>query len=453
MELSNDQKNAITNVQNFLDDADAFDAYITGQAGTGKTTVLNEIVAMCLKAHIPTVVCAFTHKAAGVLREKLPEEADIRTLHSFLKKRPGINENAKSIKALQTTTQFGQPEPIKLLIVDEYSMVGESDAMSIGELQDPEYEGIPQMKVLYVGDYRQLDAIKGTSPISDNVKRLRKAANGKKSLEYYYELTEVQRQGAGPLLDTICEIVDMIDGKSELHKLEPNEEFHRDVDIIAEHNPYEDSIILAYTNKRVEELNLIAFNKLKGSADETNERWSPTLRAELVYHGDTTNPSEVLTHSGPLVLDSKYKTLEHLHTMPDIQFGRFTIEGETKTIAYVFGHYQYKLKMEELAQIAAESNNSIDHHSPAAYCKQNPHSKECRKRAKAWRDYLTFKECVMCVDYPYAQTIHKSQGSTFEKVYIDNEDLKMLLVKGQIEMYLKLLYVGVSRASDKVYLS
>ena len=59
----------------------------------------------------------------------------------------------------------------------------------------------------------------------------------------------------------------------------------------------------------------------------------------------------------------------------------------------------------------------------------------------------------MCVDYPYAQTIHKSQGSTFEKVYIDNEDLKMLLVKGQTEMYLKLLYVGVSRASETVYLS
>ena len=440
MQLTIDQKKAVTMVQDFIDDKDAFDAYITGQAGTGKTTVLNEIVQMCLKAHIPTVVCAFTHKAAGVLRSKLPEEADIRTLHSFLKKRPGINENAKSVRALQTTTQFGKPEPIKLLIVDEYSMVGESDAMSIGELQDPEYEGVPQMKVLYVGDERQLPPVGNPFTLQ---------AGG----DYVHNLTEVQRQSAGPLLDTICEIVDMIDGVTEVHRLEPNEQFYRDVDIIAEHNPYEDSIILAYTNKRVEELNLIAFNKLKGTEDETNERWSPTLRAELIYHGDTSNPSEVLTHSGPLVLDSKYKTLEHLHTMPDISFGRFTIEGETKTIAYIFGHYQYKLKMEELAQIAADSNASFDHPNPAQYCRENPHSKECRKRAKAWRDYLTFKECVMCIDYPYAQTIHKSQGSTFEKVYIDNEDLKMLLNKGQVEMYLKLLYVGVSRASEAVYLS
>ena len=440
MKLTKDQDRAVIKFNHFVQDGEAFDAYITGQAGTGKTTVLGAVVQYCIDNHIPTVVCAYTHKAKEILIKKLPFEADVRTLHSFLRKRPGINEEAKSLRAMQTTSQFGKPEEIKMLIVDEYSMVGESDAMSIGELQDPDYEGMPKMKVLYVGDERQLPPVGQPFTLQ---------AGG----DYVHNLTEVQRQGAGPLLDTICDIVDMIDGKTPIHKLEPNEQFHRDVDIIREYTPGEDSIVLAYTNRVVEQLNKALNEKMEFNSLSTNIRWSPSLRKELIYISEQPLPLEILTHSGMLLRDSKYKTLEHLVTMPGIQFGNFQIEGENKVIAYVFGHYQYKMMNEKLAQLAADSNAQFDHANPKSYCQKNPHKKECRARAKAWRDYLTFKECVMCVDFPYAQTIHKSQGSTFEKVYIDNKDLKMLLGHGKMDMYLKLLYVAVSRASDSVYMS
>lgn len=444
MKLSSDQKKAIKTFNNFLQDKEAFDMFLVGSAGTGKTTVLNQVVQLCLDNEIPTVVCAYTHKAKEVLQSKLPKEADVRTLHSFLRKRPGINESAKSVHKLQVTTQFGKPQEVKLLIVDEYSMVGESDAMSIGELQDPEYEGVPQMKVLYVGDERQLPPVGQPFTLQ---------AGGK----YVAELKEVQRQAAGPLLDTICEIVDMIDGKTELHHLEPNEEFHRGVDIFEHiaHNKKTDKIVLAYTNKRVQELN----EQLAALLPRTSLRWSPTLRAELNYEGSVRHEDviSIHTHSGELLLDSKYRTLEHLTSMREhrIEFGVFQnlTDSSLRTYAYVFGHYNYKIKLEELGQAAADSNAAIDHPVPKRYCLENPHCKKCRRRAKAWRDYLTFKECVMLVDYPYAQTIHKSQGSTFENVYIDNEDLKLLLNKGNVDLYLKLLYVGVSRASDQVFMN
>jgi len=445
MNLSTDQIRAMGVFSLFLEDKEAFDMFIIGQAGTGKTTLLSEIVQYLIISEVPHVVCAYTHKAKSILQSKLPEKADVRTLHSFLRKRPGINEDARSLKNLQVTSQFGKPQEIKLLIVDEYSMVGESDAMSIGELQDPEYEGLPKMKVLYVGDERQLPPVGQPFTLQ---------ARG----DYVHKLTEVQRQGAGPLLDTICEVVDMIDKPSTIHKLEPHKDFHRNIDI-PEHirkNKPKDYVVLAYTNKRVEELNHLIYK----SQPATSLRWSPSIRSELDYLLDLESEEVkyIQTYNGPLMLGTKYKTLEHLVSIAGklgIKFGLFynITEEETRPYAYVFGHYKYKFLNEKLAQVAAESNAAIDTASPKRYCQENPHCIECRKRAKAWRDYLTFKECVICIDYPYAQTVHKSQGSTFEWVYIDNTDLSQLLVKNRVELYLKLLYVAISRASSKVFMN
>ena len=79
------------------------------------------------------------------------------------------------------------------------------------------------------------------------------------------------------------------------------------------------------------------------------------------------------------------------------------------------------------------------------------------KRAKAnrrlWKDFYEFinkyiliekyKEIKPTMDYTFASTIHKSQGSTYETVYIDND------LFGQD--YWELLYVAVTRASHNLY--
>jgi hypothetical protein len=80
----------------------------------------------------------------------------------------------------------------------------------------------------------------------------------------------------------------------------------------------------------------------------------------------------------------------------------------------------------------------------------NSHTKLARARAKAWRDYLTFKEYVICLDFPHAMTVHKSQGSTYNTVYLDSDDLYLCATRN-FNLYLKLMYVAISRASNKVY--
>ena len=442
MKLSPSQQKAKEMFQEFTQDKEAFDMFIQGTAGTGKTTLLNDIVEVCLKQQIPTVVVAYTHKAAKVLESKLPEGTDIRTLHSFLRKRPGINENAKSVQKMQITTQFGKPQEVQLLIVDEFSMVGDGDATSIGELQDPEYQGIPKMKVLYVGDPLQLPPVNAAQVI---------VPAGK----YNAILKEVQRQAEGPLLDTILDVVKMLKSRHINIPLKENEQFHRKVNLVetfAKSNS-QDKIVLAYTNKRVQTLN----QEIANLVPDPGFRWSPTMRAEL----KDLKPQKreliniIHTHNGTLTLDSKYRTLEHLISIADeynIKFAKVwdLTAGENRDIAYIFGHGDFNQTMQELADRAAKSNSAINAVSPKNFCARNPHTKECRIRAKAWRDYLTIKECVMCIDYPFAQTVNKSQGSTFEEVYIDNLNLRIIKDR---TLYLKYLYVAISRASNKVFLN
>ena len=89
---------------------------------------------------------------------------------------------------------------------------------------------------------------------------------------------------------------------------------------------------------------------------------------------------------------------------------------------------------------------------PTKWAKDNWDEPLAKERKKVWREYLTFKECVICLDFAHAMTVHKSQGSTFSNVYIDIQDLNICR-KIDYQMYLKLLYVAISRASNQVFMN
>jgi len=430
-----------TKFAEFIKDEQAFDMFITGVAGTGKTTSLAELVQVCVDLKIPAVVCAYTHKACMVLKAKLPSQADVRTLHKFLRKRPGINTNATHKAHLNITTQFGEPEKIRLLFVDEFSMVGEKDVMSIGELQDPNYTGTPEMKVVYIGDPNQLPPVKDAQTLYPSGK-------------YVVKLTKVHRQSEGnPLLDTLADINEMLE-TGEVKKLAPNKAFKRNItDLIGHYltNKEEDKVILAYTNKRVQEINeLIHQRKL------TEYRWNGQyrLKVKLLSHIETDEVTYIDTINGVMPLGTKFETLEFLKTLDYIKYAKCVDEEDNEYIwAYLQGHYDFKVKLEQLGNIAAKSNDAISkitNSSPKQWALENKHNPLARQRAHAWREYLTVNDCVNMIDYSYALTVHKSQGSTYNEVYLDNIDLKQILDK---QMYLRLLYVGVSRAANAVYIN
>lgn len=436
----------LTNFKGFMADEDYWDMTIKGPAGTGKTTKLRELIEYCIQQDINYVCCAYTHKACGILRAKLPAEAKVVTLHSFLKKRPSLNTNATKKQHVQSNVQVSLPDRPIVMFVDEYSMVGEKDGIDIRAEQDPDYEGKPALKVVYIGDKNQLDSVGDMSFEPD-------------PSPYDMKLTKIYRQASDSLLhEPLSQLVRMIEG-APLEPLKANADFVRGINIVEHvHATVEDNldhVVLAYTNKRVEELN----REIECSDEPVNgsRLFSPTTKLFYEFIDWVDKPDYIDTpFNGTLHLDSKYKTLEYLVKSKVCRFAELKIEGEDVVItaAIVFGHYQYKLKDDELKNAATKSNSAIEQRhrgfKAAAWAKNNATDKLARDRAKAWRDLLSFNDCVICVDFTHAMTVHKSQGSTYDVVYLDTEDIYKAAKSGT-QTYLKLMYVGMSRASKKVF--
>jgi hypothetical protein len=77
-------------------------------------------------------------------------------------------------------------------------------------------------------------------------------------------------------------------------------------------------------------------------------------------------------------------------------------------------------------------------------------SKEKKEeRKKKWAHYFAVKNKYANVKYIFASTIHKSQGSTYENVYINVGSI-VGLFKKDIDLAYRLLYVAVTRASKDI---
>ena len=423
----------LTMFKDFLSDEEAEDMYVTGAAGTGKTHGLAVAVEYCIANEIDYTVCAYTHKACGVLRSKLPEGANVRTLHSFLKKRPTINLEAQTHQKIEVSRRHGASGQTKILFIDEYSIVGERDLMDIRDVCSSTEQ---PPKIVWLGDSHQLPPVgdmQSVNPYGD------------------YQLTLTKRWRTGddsPLQKPLDQLISYIEGASPKEGLQENEKLIRGCDIVGAYKEHRNGVMLAFTNRKVQDLNA----EVQGYENprEHDAIFCPSNRLHLTFIGEVYPVTEITKPFGDdfLELGSKYRTLEYL-LRQDYKFCRvIDDEGLAFNFCYIFGHQAYNEKKNELKQAAADSNLAIGKDA-VQWARANPETAKAKARAKAWRAFLAFNECVVCLDFPHAMTVHKSQGSTYHTVYVDTQDLAIAADINYM-LYLKLMYVALSRASDTV---
>jgi len=73
---------------------------------------------------------------------------------------------------------------------------------------------------------------------------------------------------------------------------------------------------------------------------------------------------------------------------------------------------------------------------------------EAKENGARWTAFYELRERFARVDYAYATTVHKAQGSTFDTVFVDHRDLQAC--RGPERQ--ALLYVAVTRPSRRLAL-
>ena len=139
-----------------------------GLAGTGKTTLIKDIHKHLKLKKCDIAFCAYTGKAAHVMRKKGLNGAS--TIHSLMYA-PLLDEDDNLIGFERVEIS----KDVKLVVVDESSMVNE-------EIHEDLLE--EDVKILYVGDYGQLPPVKSEFNLmsEDNLD---------------YKLTKIHRQAEG----------------------------------------------------------------------------------------------------------------------------------------------------------------------------------------------------------------------------------------------------------------
>ncbi|AYA64281.1 ATP-dependent DNA helicase [Alteromonas sp. RKMC-009] len=404
--LNEDQKKAKNAFIAFLLNPEQQEFVIEGFAGTGKTTLIKYMIGALdalrkstelLGQKIPEfeeiAVTATTRKAATVLADSM--NTDPLTIHSYL----GLvlKNNYRTGEQELTLGRGAAPKENSLIIIDEASFI---DNELKEYIQDLTYG----CKVVYMGDPCQLISVNtDISPIfgqgipTAKLRQIMRHDGPISDISALYRNT-VETKIFKPF---VC------DGTAVRHVNGPT--FQSEIDAAftsAQYKADNSCKVLAWRNDRVSEYNEYIADERgihepypAGEYLITNK---PIISAkqEVMY---STDKPVLIERSTPSVLAD--------------------VEGYDVTLSCGFTMFcpTERWKVKQLLRRMAKE--------------------------KEWKSYFEIKDFWGDLRPAYASTVHKSQGSTYEKVFIDLTDLGYCQNPDDVA---RLLYVAVSRASKEV---
>ncbi len=411
--LTDDQQAAYDEVYDRLARGERYTG-LRGYAGTGKTYLVSRLVEQLVEEDCTVTVCAPTHKAVQVLSEELGEApVQMQTLHSFLGLRLQPTEDGEYELVAEETQDYAAG----VVIVDEASMIGREEWAHI---EDSPF----WLQWLFVGDPAQLPPVnEDPSPALDVPGPTLETIHRQATDNPILELATQVRTGDNGRFGSTFE-----DGKG-VAITHNRQEFLDSVlrafntDAFAEDATH--ARLLAYRNKTVRRYNReIRAARYGTDADRFVEgEW--LVATETWYHDGVarlTNSEEVRVKTATVDTfeaddQSEWKTWKLKVRTP----GR----GLTRT-AYVLHEDEferYEDRLERRRETAKEDGSK-------------------------WERYYELRERFARVDYAYASTVHKAQGSTFDTVFVDHRDLQAC--RGEERQ--ALLYVAVTRPARRLAL-
>ena len=405
--LTVDQQGAMDALYQFLCDPIETVFVLSGYSGCGKSTLVRTLID-CLPDFLKAArlidpsqkdyvveLTATTNKAAENLSAITGSTAG--TIHSFLGLR--VQTDYKT----NVTTLIPKNQEVKegyLLIIDEASYIDSQLLKFI-------FSKTKNCKIVFVGDPAQLTPVKSTgTPVFD--------ANFTGAA-----LTQVVRQAEGnPIVDLSTKFRHTVNSgnffsfKPDGHHIQylDRDAFNTaiEVEFARPDWRYQDSKILAWTNKCVIGFNHFVRNHVKGDPQFAVSDYA-VCNSFLTVGRKSIKTDQLVQITGISEDTERHGVLGNYYTM-DHEMEAFM----PKTLAAKNARIRQAKAANELSLIAHIESEWVD------------------------------------LRAAYACTINKAQGSTFNTVFIDLDDIRRCNSGDQIA---RMLYVGVSRARNHVFLT
>lgn len=409
---------------------------LSGYAGTGKTSLMEIIAKKGRKQHRPVVFCASTNKAAAVLNERV-SEAGFKA--STLNKVFGIsvevdsNSNTYNARNLVNVLRDADIMPGTTVIIDEASMINEENYNILNNIAKQN-----SLKIIYVGDSAQL------APVNeDKISKVFRNGEGK-----VITLTQVERTDDNAILK---EATDLRNGNS----LSGISSFNDKGEGVAYISPkHQDEInnvvahyvkglkqdpnyfrILAYTNKAVSAYN----NQVRELLGYT----SPTPQVGEPMTGYTNWGYEWKTKSYRFINSESYKVskVDKPHkiatslndgTVVSMEAIPLTLEDPVGNVD-TFNFIDIKNNPSNLQAAIQLANEKKMLWAKAKYAVGRDAKAKIYQRINFIDNFLFVNDNIedsnhnllqaKTIDFGYAMTVHKSQGSTFTNVLMDDVDI------------------------------
>ena len=438
--LTNDQQKAIQAIWDFLLNPNQVELIIDGGAGTGKTWLINyinqafydEYKKLCslfnIKPLTAIFVTATTNKAVSVLNQKLSFGSAI-TIHKLLKVIPSYDFHTGEtilIRPPSSINKFVAPKN-SLIIIDECSMIDKELAYILNrDLDDSN-------KIIYVGDKCQLP------PVNESISTIYSKAITNVNLS-----EPVRNKGFLPLVQLCSQLretvltnqfkdIQLVPGVIDY--IPDEQSFINEVKSVF-NKPQLTHRILSYTNELSLKLNEMIATQVK--------QYNKPYVANEYY-----------------ICNSPYKTPQVSHKVYNKQFAinneevvkivSIKSKPTKKTIKATIDFDTSFEDKEQIEYYEAQVISQTTHASYKVNLTQDPikYRKLLQKlkRQKRHAMYAALNDFILDIRAFEAMTIHKSQGSTFETVYINLSDLGKCRNPYVVS---RLLYVAVSRASNRV---
>lgn len=431
MKLNLGQQQAVTTmVDGFLNGTHQ-GLTLLGEGGTGKTTCVMWAVEAWLKAGLRVALTAPTNKAVKQLEKASREyglnskQLGFMTVHKLLGLTLLPNEENKY------TTKMGDGcmKDFDVLVIDEGSMIS-SYAWFSYILPDIEEHNL---KTVVMGDDMQLPPVKESES---------------KALQFFpvIKLTHVERFESDSGISQITTALrDCIDNRSRfnfdaanypsLETVKPAFFVNRVLDAFTADTDLEQTRVLAWRNIRVDTINKAVRTKLYGKDVATFEVGERVVTGAPIYC-DTSKELLLSTDEECYVRNVTLSSMMDEKSGEEYNTYLLTLEpiyADTKTVLCHAIHESSVLKLEE-------ELNKIVRKAKSGRADSRRH----------WATWHRLKDMFAAIKYCYCITVHRSQGSTYQTVLVDTDDL--LKNNRQIERN-KLLYVAFSRASKELITS